>query len=269
MLTHGGAEGLLDELATAEEIEVAGVFVETVTERQRGIFEKVRRSIKYDGLLETAAKPLRLFGVTGPRRRDGRHRFEDASSERERLKAVATRLNIPYIETENYHLRSSVDKMKEIGADLGIIWGTNIVREEIFSIPRLGSINLHQGHAPYYRGGPTVFWELMNGESQLGITIHFVAAKVDTGDIVKQEFVELNYDLERYGADFEDFLDDFRATLPEPSVRLMAAAVREIAAGQHERKPQDITLGKRYRLPTKKEKDRLRAVLSSRCKKNG
>lgn len=263
ILTHGGAADLLEELSAVKEIEIAGIFVETVTERQRPPLEKLRRSIKYDGLAETAAKILRSFNN---RKNNRTPEIAELHDEIDRLKIAAEKLSIPYFEMENYHLPASINKMQAAGADLGIIYGTNIVREAVFSIPRLGSINLHQGHAPYYRGGPTVFWELMNGENQLGITIHFVAAKVDTGDIVKQELIDLRYDLDKYGLEYESFLADFRADLVKPSAALMSDAVKAIACGNYERIKQDISLGKRYRIPTKKEKDRLKMVLKKRFK---
>ncbi len=80
--------------------------------------------------------------------------------------------------------------MKSADADLGILYGTNIIKETVFSVPKLGSINIHQGLAPLYRGGPTVFWELFNDEKEVGITVHFVAAKVDTCDITARDLDE-------------------------------------------------------------------------------
>ncbi len=56
LLTHGGAEIVLEKLYGLENIEIVGVFVETVTTLRRGVVEKIRRSIKYDGVLGTAKK---------------------------------------------------------------------------------------------------------------------------------------------------------------------------------------------------------------------
>jgi methionyl-tRNA formyltransferase len=111
-----------------------------------------------------------------------------------------------------------------------------------------------------------VFWELFNDEKELGITIHFVAAKVDTGDIILQKTLPLDYDFTRYGLDFERFLADYRALLIEPSTELLAEGVRLISLRQERRSRQDTNLGKRYRLPTKKEKDELRRRLQTRQK---
>ena len=153
--------------------------------------------------------------------------------------------------------------MRGAQADLGVIYGTNIIRESVFRIPRLGSINLHQGLAPFYRGGPPVFWELYNGEREVGLTVHFVAAKVDTGEILLQETVPLAYD-DAHGDDFDAFIAAYVERLRARSAELVARAVGMIAEGTYEARPQDTSLGKRYRLPTKREKDELRRRLRAR-----
>ena len=149
------------------------------------------------------------------------------------------------------------------------LYGTNIIRKAVFQIPKLGSINIHQGLAPIYRGGPTVFWELFNDEKEIGITVHFVAPKVDTGDLILQNTLPLEYDFDRYGLDYESFLADFRAILKEPSAQMMFGAIEQIALGEEQRTAQDTSIGKRYRLPTKREKDELLGLLERRFQSKG
>ena len=255
LLTHGGAEIVLERLHDLENVEIVGVFVETVTTSNRGIFEKLRRSLKYDGVFETVKK---FF----PRRR------AEADPEEAGNQTIKTaeNLSISVYEVDNFHTETSIELMRRPDADLGVIYGTNIIKESVFSIPKLGSINLHQGLAPHYRGGPPIFWELFNSEKEVGITVHFVAAKVDTGDIIVQRTVPLEYDF-AYGANFEDFIASFQLGLREESANLIAESVKLIASGEAQRKPQDISLGTRYRLPVKKEKDEMRRRLRQRMNK--
>lgn len=263
VLTHGGANRLLELLSALETVEIVGVFVETGTEPNRKFAEKIRRSIRYDGYRATAKKfSAKFFG----RETGGAEEAKNIRKEQIDLEKFADERQIPIRKVENFHDEGAIDLLKKTGADLGILYGTNIVKESVFGIPRLGSINLHQGLAPVYRGGPTVFWELFNGEREVGITVHFVAAKVDTGDIILQKTVPLRYDFSRYNLDYESFLRDFRASLKEPSVQMMAEAVRQIANGKEQRTKQDTSVGKRYRLPIKSEKDALLRVLKKRLK---
>ncbi len=261
VLTHGGANRLLELLSVIQTVEIAGVFVETKTEPQRNFSEKMKRSIRYDGYWATLKKFSTVVsrGETG-----GAGDLKTIRDKQNDLEKYANELKIPLHKVANFHDEMTLDLIKKTNADLGILYGTNIIKETVFSLPRLGSINLHQGLAPIYRGGPTVFWELFNGESEVGITIHFVAAKVDTGDIILQKTIPLEYDYARYGLNWEDFLKDFRFSLKEPSVQMIAEAVALIADGAEQRTKQDTSLGKRYRLPTKTEKNALLRVLKKR-----
>lgn len=263
ILTHGGANRLIELLSAVENVEIAGVFVETVTEPQRSFKQKLQRSIRYDGYWETLKK---FAAVTTRKNTAGAEELKTVLEKRNETEKCAAAHNIPVYKVENYHSEDAIKTLKETNADLGILLGTNIIKETVFSIPKLGSINLHQGLAPLYRGGPTVFWELFNNEKEIGITVHFVAAKVDTGDIITQKTLPLEYDFERYGLDYESFLGDFRASLVEPSMQLITEAVKLIASGKEQRTKQDTSIGKRYRLPTKTEKDALLRLLKKRKK---
>ncbi len=266
ILTHGGCVPLMHSLSKLDAIEVAAIFIET--ERAPKVLtlsERLKRSIKYDGYAETITKFLKqALGMNRP----ATNVESDHVTENQNIEAAGAELGIPIHYLSNYHLAESIEFMRRQNADLGIVWGTNILKESVFKIPRMGSINIHQGLAPYYRGGPPVFWELNNNEPEVGITVHFVEAKVDTGAIIKQETVPLEYDY-AYGLDFESFINDFREKMAPICVRLMTDAVRILSEEKAELRYQDITLGKRYRLPIKEEKDELKRRLIERAVQAG
>lgn len=259
VLTHGGIEAALKQLLALDCAEVAGVVIETDTVRRVGWREKIKRSVRYDGYAATAVKFARkLFSRPA-------HDREAAEASRNALKEIAEARGVPVHFVGNYHSPEALALMRAMNADLGVVLGTNILKEPVFKIPRLGSINLHQGLAPIYRGCPAVFWELFNDEREVGLTVHFVESKVDTGDIVMQETVPLAYDYE-YGSDFETFIEEYRKRLVGRCAQLVAAAVRSLAEGTAVLRPQDVSLGKRYRLPTRREKDEMSRRLRARRK---
>lgn len=265
ILTHGGAERLLELLNEIKTVEIVGVFVETATEPKRSLKQKIKRSIRYDGYFATIKKfGAKIFGGMS----EGAEELKTIQTSQNDLMKLTEKLSIPLFRVENYHAEKAIKLLREADADLGILYGTNIIKETIFSIPRMGAINIHQGLAPVYRGGPTVFWELFNNEKELGITVHFVAPKVDTGDIILQKTVPLEYDFSRYDLDYESFLQDFRASLKEPSAQLLAEAVKLISEGKEQRTKQDTRIGKRYKLPIKSEKDALLSILKQRQKED-
>lgn len=264
ILTHGGSERLLELLSESDSVEVVGVFVEKAKEIQRTFKQKLERSIKYDGYSETFKKVTAKFlgGET-----EGAEELRSVQNKQKELDKTAEKLGIPIHHIDNYHSEETKETLRKLDADLGILYGTNIIGKAVFEIPKMGSINIHQGLAPIYRGGPTVFWELYNDEKEVGITVHFVAPKVDTGDLILQKTVPLEYNFDKYGLDFESFLSDFRTTLIEPSSQMMAEAIEQIARGIEQRTKQDTSIGKRYRLPVKREKDELARILKGRMER--
>jgi folate-dependent phosphoribosylglycinamide formyltransferase PurN len=261
ILTHGSPKAavIIERLLALECAEIAGIFLETETSKSYRLPEKIRRSIRYDGvggtLKKYSRKLLSRFRPTGPSSQSGV----------ERLRILAADSGAPLHLVRNFHLPESLELMRQADSDLGVVLGTNILKESVFAIPRLGSINTHQGLAPYYRGGPPVFWELFNDESEVGITVHFVAAKVDTGDIIVQDTLPLAYDYS-YGSNYEPFIAAFRDKLSDRAADLVPRAIQQLADGTANLRPQNIELGKRYRLPVKKEKDELRYRLRQRIK---
>ncbi len=259
LLTHGGAERVLERLCALDCVTVVGVFLESARAPRRSLMHRIKRSIHYDGYLPTVSK---LFGkMTGSKHHSGDQTITGNSTER--LKNISESHQVAVHTVVDYHDVESVMLMRAANADLGVVFGTNILRESVFGIPRHGSINFHNGLVPFYRGGPPVFWELFNGEAEVGLTVHWITSKVDAGDVIIQDKVPLCYDYS-FGPDFEEFISDYRGRLADRYAKLIADAVQTIALSTDTRLSQDPSLGKRYRLPTKREKDELRRRLRER-----
>jgi methionyl-tRNA formyltransferase len=75
---------------------------------------------------------------------------------------------------------------------LSIRYG-GILREPAIAIPRLGVINLHSGSLPAYRGVMASFHAMLNGEKELGTTLHFISdANIDTGAVLDQTHLSVD-----------------------------------------------------------------------------
>jgi len=61
---------------------------------------------------------------------------------------------------------------------------TALISEATFTAPAHGTINVHHGSVPAYRGGPPVFWELADGRDTVGFTVHRIDAGIDTGPVL-------------------------------------------------------------------------------------
>jgi folate-dependent phosphoribosylglycinamide formyltransferase PurN len=84
------------------------------------------------------------------------------------------------------HAPEVLQQVRAMEPDLGVIYGSPVLRPELFGIPRFGTLGIHHGTLPKYRGKKTTFWEVFNGEPTAGVAIQRVNAGLDTGEIVMQ-----------------------------------------------------------------------------------
>jgi methionyl-tRNA formyltransferase len=62
-----------------------------------------------------------------------------------------------------------------------------ILKENLLGVPPMGCINIHHAPLPRYKGMMPTFWQMYHGERQLGLTIHYMAARIDEGAALLQE----------------------------------------------------------------------------------
>lgn len=84
-----------------------------------------------------------------------------------------------------------IEELQLLKADLQIIVAFRMLPEMIWSMPPLGSFNLHGSLLPQYRGAAPINWAVINGEKETGVTTFFLKHEIDTGSIIFQERVEI------------------------------------------------------------------------------
>jgi methionyl-tRNA formyltransferase len=98
---------------------------------------------------------------------------------------ASRRHGVSFRVTRDAHDHESLEFVRSLDADVGLIYGARILKPALFSLPRRGSINIHKHRLPDYRGsGPAGLWELRDGRSDLTVTVHRVVAEVDAGNIL-------------------------------------------------------------------------------------
>ncbi len=98
--------------------------------------------------------------------------------------AVLRLPRLKFARVSDLHGKEVLASVRAFGPDLGISLAAPILKAALFEIPRLGTINLHKGKLPDYRGMPPAFWEFVNGESEVGCTVHRVESGLDTGPVL-------------------------------------------------------------------------------------
>lgn len=101
---------------------------------------------------------------------------------------------IPYLITKNINDEKIIVSLKQLNPDLLVLAGfTQILKPPIISLAKLGTINLHGGKLPEYRGASVLNWQIINGETTGGLSIIFVDEGVDTGDIIAKTTFPIEY----------------------------------------------------------------------------
>lgn len=80
-----------------------------------------------------------------------------------------------------------LNEIRVLDIDIIINQSQNILKGELLSIPKIGTLNRHNALLPKNRGRLTPFWVLYKGETETGVSIHFVTEELDAGDIIVQE----------------------------------------------------------------------------------
>lgn len=170
------------------------------------------------------------------------------------LKSFAARPDVEVRRVDNVHDESSLEIVRAFDPDLGLSLAAPILREPLFSIPRLGTINLHKGKVPQYRGMPPAFWELWTDASEVGCTVHRVDKSLDTGDILRTARIPVS----RFST-----LRGLQLTLDELGITLMRDSVTDLLSGRAVFQPQSGE-GKTYRKPTLRQVAELKAKVARR-----
>ena len=129
----------------------------------------------------------------------------------EALAEAARELALPILQPGNVNSPEFLEIVRSFGPDLNVsVSYDQIVRRPLLEAAPRGFINFHAGKLPHYRGKNVVNWALINGETEIGITGHFMDEGIDTGDIILQRTVPVGW-IDTYG----DILDRVVAAFPD------------------------------------------------------
>jgi len=156
--------------------------------------------IIYMGTPEFATAPLRALlnegfdivaVITAPDKPAGRGRKIQQSAVKQ---FAEENLDCPILQPENLKDPLFSESLIAFNADLFIVVAFRMLPEVIWSVPRLGTFNLHASLLPQYRGAAPINHAIMNGENETGVTTFLIDQKIDTGRILFQEKVEIKSD---------------------------------------------------------------------------
>ncbi len=152
--------------------------------------------------------------VTAPDKPAGRGRKITFSA----VKDYALNNSLPLLQPQRLRDPVFLNTLGSLHADMFIVVAFRMLPEEVWSIPPLGTFNLHASLLPQYRGAAPINHAIINGEKKTGVTTFLIDREIDTGQILLSRETEI-------------LPDDNAGTLHDRLMELGSALVIETAAG--------------------------------------
>ena len=165
--------------------------------------------------------------VTAPDRPSGRGQKLTPSP----VKEYALNQGLLLLQPEKMRDPDFIATLQALNADLMVVVAFRMLPEMVWSLPRIGTFNLHASLLPDYRGAAPINWALINGETETGATTFFIDKEIDSGAILLQKRQDIPPDWNA---------GDLHDALMETGAQLVLETVRELEAGNLSPKAQDI-----------------------------
>lgn len=128
--------------------------------------------------------------ITAPDKPAGRGRKLNESAVKQYAKSVG--LNI--LQPTNLKNEDFIDVLKTLKANLQIVVAFRMLPKVVWQMPEYGTFNLHASLLPNYRGAAPINWAIINGETETGVSTFFIDEKIDTGEMILQEEIDIDED---------------------------------------------------------------------------
>ncbi len=166
--------------------------------------------------------------VTVPDKPQGRGRKTSQSP----VKQAALERGLTVLQPATLKDPSFLAELSDLKPDLIVVVAFRILPPEVFTLPPLGTLNLHASLLPKYRGAAPINWAIIHGEEQTGVTTFFIRQAVDTGSILLQARVRIGPD---------ETAGELHDTLAAVGAEIVLHTVRLIEAGKPRTHDQDDT----------------------------
>lgn len=110
------------------------------------------------------------------------------------VKVYAVENNLHVLQPEKLRNPEFLDQIKSLNADVFVVVAFRMMPKVLFEMPELGTFNLHASLLPDYRGAAPINYAVINGEEKTGATTFFINEKIDEGNILLQEEIDILQD---------------------------------------------------------------------------
>jgi methionyl-tRNA formyltransferase len=138
------------------------------------------------------------------------------------VKEYALALGLPVLQPEKLRDQDFLDTLNAFGANLYVVVAFRKLPAEVWSVPELGTFNLHASLLPHYRGAAPINHAIINGENMSGVTTFFIDEGIDTGSMILRREVSIGPD---------ETAGELHDRLMTTGAELVAETIAAIASG--------------------------------------
>lgn len=146
------------------------------------------------------------------------------------VKVCAKQHNLHILQPEKLKNEAFLNELRSLNADLFVVVAFRMLPEVVWSMPPMGTINLHASLLPQYRGAAPINWAIINGEQETGVTTFFIQQEIDTGKIIFADKQPIRPD---------ETVGELYAELMQLGAKTLRRTVDAIATGSYPQTPQD------------------------------
>ena len=107
------------------------------------------------------------------------------------IKTTALEHGIPILQPEKLKDEYFLKQLQELEPDIIVVIAFRILPKEVWGAAKIGTFNIHASMLPKFRGAAPINWAIIKGEKTTGLTSFLLAQKVDTGEVMLQEKIEI------------------------------------------------------------------------------
>lgn len=155
--------------------------------------------------------------ITAPDKPAGRGRKLRQSA----VKDFAVEHGLKILQPTNLKDKDFIESLRTLNANLFVVVAFRMLPEIVWQMPEYGTFNLHASLLPQYRGAAPINWAVINGEKETGVTTFFINQRIDTGEMIMQETIDIGQ--EETAGELHDRLMSVGSNLVLKTVEMIAS----------------------------------------------
>lgn len=145
------------------------------------------------------------------------------------VKKYAVEHELKVLQPEKLKDPGFLKELRSLNPDIQIVVAFRMLPESVWSLPPMGSVNLHGSLLPQYRGAAPINWAVINGEKETGVTTFKLKHAIDTGDILLQEKIEIGEN---------ETAGEVHDRMKETGAKIVLKTIQGLADGSLKERPQ-------------------------------